>query len=543
LRALTTGDRSDISEQTVGLMRRTGTSHMLAISGYHIGVVAGFVVLILRAFLGILSLFRPQGFSARWVWVGGFAAASYYAFAVGMPVSAQRALVALAFYAGGRFFGRKTTVGTLVGLAMVALVWFDPAAIGSPSFQLSFGAMIGIVRVYPRLIARIPSDLPLLIDKLLRAMAISVAAIVGTLPTALWWFQELSVVGPIANLIAGPLMGGIVIPLAFVGSVFSPLEVVCGALADHVLDLNFALLSMVDAPLIYFGITASLMLAWTVVLLWPRDRQLWMFGICCAILQPVPMFGTNLTFLPVGQGDAVLVQFQDGRTWLVDGGPSPMAVVRWLRRQRIYRLDVVVATHDHPDHTTGLATVLSQLQVGELWLPGGGGFASLRAVSDTPLIENPAGRLWPPETPDTPLSENDRSLVLSLQSQGCVALLTGDIETESDLSLSLVDLLKVAHHGSKTSTSTSFVGSTLPLVAVAQMGVGNSFGHPHTEVVSRLNAAGTRLYRTDLDGLVTVNLRDGWLRVFSSGDKEDHKGQNSHHQGNPLRCRDGLAKH
>jgi competence protein ComEC len=133
--------------------------------------------------------------------------------------------------------------------------------------------------------------------------------------------------------------------------------------------------------------------------------------------------------------------------------------------------------------------------------------------------------------------------VLSLQSQGCVALLTGDIETESDLSLSLVDLLKVAHHGSKTSTSTSFVGSTLPLVAVAQMGVGNSFGHPHTEVVSRLNAAGTRLYRTDLDGLVTVNLRDGWLRVFSSGDKEDHKGQNSHHQGNPLRCRDGLAKH
>jgi competence protein ComEC len=426
---------------------------------------------------------------------------------------------------------------------MVALVWFDPAAIGSPSFQLSFGAMIGIVRVYPRLAARIPSDLPLLIDKVLRAMAISVAAILGTLPTALWWFQELSIVGPIANLIAGPLMGGIVIPLAFVGSVFSPLEVVCGVLADHVLDLNFALLSLVDTPLIYFGITASLMLAWTVVLLWPRDRQLWMFGICCAILQPVPMFGTNLTFLPVGQGDAVLVQFQDGRTWLVDGGPSPMAVVRWLRRQRIYRLDVVIATHDHPDHTTGLAAVLSQLQVGELWLPGGGGFASLRAVSDTPLIENPAGRLWPPETSDKVLSENDRSLVLSLRSQGCVALLTGDIETESGLSLSLVDLLKVAHHGSKTSTSASFVASTLPLVAVAQMGVGNSFGHPHTEVVSRLSDVGTHLYRTDLDGLVTANLRDGWLRVFSRGDKEDHKSDDSDKKGDPLRCRDGLAKY
>jgi competence protein ComEC len=269
----------------------------------------------------------------------------------------------------------------------------------------------------------------------------------------------------------------------------------------------------------------------------------------------------EVTILDVGQGDAIFVAFPDGKTMLLDGGGLPgSAYIRsrrpgidvgedvvspFLWERGLKRLDVVALTHAHQDHLAGLAAILGNFQVGELWVGRdieSAAFAALLAEAGErgiPVIHRQRGDefdwggvrmrvLWPERLAPGKTAANDDSLVLRLESRQEKLLLTGDIERPVERTLGAdgdalgADFLKVPHHGSRTSTTGPFLDSVRPRFAAISVGENNPFGHPSADVVQRIEAEGIRLYRTDRDGAITV-LTDGSdlaIRTFLNGDGE-----------------------
>lgn len=265
----------------------------------------------------------------------------------------------------------------------------------------------------------------------------------------------------------------------------------------------------------------------------------------------------RVTFLDVAQGDAALVDFPDGRAMLVDGGGlvgSPLdigerVVAPVLRARRRAELDAVVLSHPHPDHFLGLASGLARARVASFWDTGQGEsegtehvgpYASLlaRLRAEGTLVRRPdtlCGRhvvggvvvdvLAPCPRHDPSLGPNDNSLVIRLQLGARAVLFVGDAEHAEEAELlsrargSLrADVLKVGHHGSRTSSSESFVAAVAPSVAVVSSGVRNRFGHPHVATLLTLARAGARTYRTDIDGAITVTTDGRELRVETAED-------------------------
>jgi competence protein ComEC len=249
----------------------------------------------------------------------------------------------------------------------------------------------------------------------------------------------------------------------------------------------------------------------------------------------------RVTFLDVGQGDATLVELPDGPRLLVDGGPGgarrfdvgERVLAPFLWNRPVGRLDAVALSHWDIDHSGGLAAVLRRFPVGEFWesgRPPSGAVDTVAALgrSGAPRRVLAAGqRLWLGRAivtvlgpaPGPPVAANDQSLVLRLDWRGVSLLLPGDLGAQGEAALldragplrTLV--LKVAHHGSRSSSGVPFLRAAQPLVAVVSVGVRNPFRHPSPDTLARLEAAGARIYRTDRDGAVMLETDGRVLRV------------------------------
>jgi competence protein ComEC len=291
------------------------------------------------------------------------------------------------------------------------------------------------------------------------------------------------------------------------------------------------------------------------------DLALWA-AMCAAwacARTPPPDAALRITFLDVGQGDAALVELPDGAVWLVDAGglssardlraaSAPgRAIERTLAAYGHHRIDLAIISHPHPDHYLGLAAITAPIH--ELWIAeepdGDDASEPVRGISDgrsfrslaealvlrgTRLVHPPLGlarvqagvelRVWAPRyrptedayercAADPVRGTNDNSLVLTLHYRGRTVLFTGDIEAEGEELLTAanvprVDVVKVPHHGSPTSSSEALVAATRPTLAVISCGRGNSFGFPAAGVLARWRAAGAEVARTDIDGAITV---------------------------------------
>lgn len=272
--------------------------------------------------------------------------------------------------------------------------------------------------------------------------------------------------------------------------------------------------------------------------------------ICLALaISHRPDGATRVTMLDVGQGDAILVESSRGGRMLVDGGPDPGRLMIALDEHLPawdHRIDILVLTHPHEDHVGGLAELLSRYRVGRIYEPGmigpGPGYAAWAAIlghggrphgmlstGDRLSLDDIRFRvLWPdpgrvPEHPaDGGTAINNVSIVLLGEVGGQRFLLAGDIEEEVDPELLTrglphVDLLKVAHHGSKTSSTQAFLDAVHPRVAVVSVGLGNPYGHPAPATIDRLRTVAQQTYRTDRDGTVEVRLDGASLHVQTSG--------------------------
>lgn len=238
-------------------------------------------------------------------------------------------------------------------------------------------------------------------------------------------------------------------------------------------------------------------------------------------------------FIDVGQGDSILIQFPDDQTMLVDAGPNEAgsAVVSYLQKEGIRRIDYLVGTHPHADHIGGMDEVVRAFEIGKVYMP--------RVTSNTASFESllralkaKGLRITPARAGVTVIEQeglrveflapsgsryedlNDWSAVLKVSYGSMSFLLTGDAEAGSEREMLSAgtdlkaDVLKVGHHGSSSSTTTAFLRAVSPDYAVICVGAGNDYGHPHRETLDKLAAAGVRVYRTDRDGTV-VFVSDG----------------------------------
>ena len=546
--ALAIGDQRSISPAQWEVFGRTGITHLVSISGLHVTVFAALAGALAFA-LARRSVALTRRVPARRVAVGcGVAAAFGYVLLAGAGVPAQRTLLMLLVAALGLMLSRPGTA-TMVWLwALVAVLAWDPWAPLAAGFWLSFGAVA--LLLYGAGARLAPPHGASAIARAGRALAAAAHAqwlmTVGMVPLTLALFQQVSLVSPLANALAIPVVTFAIVPLALAGIVL-PFDLLW-QVADALLGALVAVLAAMaqsdaavwqqHAPPPWSLPAALVGIAWLAA---PRGVP----GRCLAWIWLLPLFVVvptrpaagefRMTVLDVGQGLAAVVVTRT-RALLYDAGPrytesadaGARIVAPFLRAAGVRQLDVVVVSHADSDHSGGLASVLQAVPVGLLLsaLPDEDDGTTPPAVRGnarrcvagerwqwdgvTFTLLHPTGAHY--ANPRT--RSNDLSCVLRIDSAWGSALLTGDIEAASERELVAADaaalradVLVVPHHGSRTSSTPAFVAAVAPDAAVFTPGYRNRFGHPRPEVVARYAAAAR--YRTDLDGALEFSFAAG----------------------------------
>jgi competence protein ComEC len=542
---------------------RAGTAHLLAISGFHVGVVAG-LLLLAGSWMG-LSHRRRLLLGSGGVWG--------YVLFIGLPDAALRAALILTLLSLGRLGHRHVAPLGALASSFLFFLFLDPGAVLRPGFQLSFAGATGLV-LWARPIARAVSGVGRssnAVPYLSSSVAAGVSATLATVPLVAWHFGRVSLVGIPVTLLAAPMVT-LAIPGIFLCLVASFASWPLGSFLAHGVEADlwlfrslvdwagtFPLASLwVSRPGVVAGVAGMALarLLWSVL---PRERRwgrrtlLGTAALAGLILWPVADrvagWGTlEMVVLDVGQGDAILLRSPRGRWILVDAGPrterydaGARAVLPYLRRRGAGGLELMVLTHPDMDHVGGAGAILREYPVGGVMDPGmavGTGVFldalegaqardvpwTVGAAGDSLDLDGVAIRvLWPPEEKGD-LAEADGangvSLVLEVRLGSFSALLTGDAPAEVEETLlprllsPSIQVLKLGHHGSRTSTSPELLERITPEVALISAGLRNRFGHPHAAVLRRLEARGVKVYRTDQDGTLTLQARkDGSYRV------------------------------
>jgi len=557
------GTRSNLAPDLKEAMRVTGTSHLVAVSGQNVALLAGLMIALLASAVGR----RP----AAWLALATIVA---YAFLVGGQASVVRATIMAAVYVMSIVLGRQNAAPVGLAVAAALMTAHDPQVVHDVGFQLSFAATIGLItlgsEVKLRLealtgrwpaVARSPLTAPLM-----ETLAITSAAIAFTLPITTLAFGEISVVALPANLFAVPAFVAVALTaaLAVAASVFPGGEVIGWAawlpatymigVIELFASLPVASVAVHGASLWiavpYYGVLCGLtwwLMSRPVALPQPRVRQRTGPRLANALAAAAVVvvagvlvwvaIGTrddgdrlSVTFLEVGQGDAILIEGPGGGRILVDGGPGGEALSEALGRQLPFhdrRIDLVVVTHPQADHIGGLPAVLESYDVGavlesahEIESPFHEALVDAAEAAGVPRYAAVLGQtidlgsgarvdvIGPDGGPRARSDPNDASTVLRVVMGDVSFLLTGDIEADGEAALvrSGVELratvLKVAHHGSSTSTTAAFLSRVAPVVDVISVGASNSHGHPTAVVLSRLG--GDYVLRTDEDGDVRM---------------------------------------
>ncbi len=554
LGALLLGERHDLDDAVREAFVRTGLMHLLAVSGLHVMLVGWVFYQLLRPLLARAGLPWPWAEPLRAALTMG--ALVFYLLLTGAPASVVRAVIMTGLFVGGALVQRPTRALNTLGVAALVLLALRPAQLFDVGFQLSFAAVGALVTLTPRFDALWPWTGRGLLRQTGGMLTTSLAATLGTAPLLFYHFGYASFAGLALNLAAIPCTAlGLAAGLLMVASGWlGPLGAVFGAAADFFLQAllhvaTWGARSMGWTGLHHDGGVGLLLIfaaALVAVAQWPRPRLRWRAVFLALLLINVHVWTDvarggaehlRVLFFEVGQGDAALVSLPRGGHVLIDAGPrtpftdaGARTLLPHLERFGIHRLDAVVITHPDADHLGGLPALLRGVHVGRVLHGGRAASSALYAealhVLDSLRIPHEAVQagdtlqvdpsvvvqvLWPDEAARG-LSENDRSVVLRLRYGETTMLFTGDIEAEAEHVLAErygplleSDLVKVAHHGSSTSSTAAFVrevtaGGTRGTHAVISASRYNPFGLPRPEVARRWRRYGATVSATPVRG-------------------------------------------
>ena len=542
--ALAIGDERAIPSEQWQLFNRTGIGHLISISGLHVTFFAtlmGAAVFWSWKRIHALTTRLPARKAAA---LAGVAGAFCYVLLAGFQVPAQRTLYMLTVAAIGLWLGRPGSASAVWLWALAVVLAFDPWASLTAGFWLSFGAVGLLLYIGVGRIGRMP------VWK--SAVRAQTAITLGLIPLMLVLFQQISIVSPLANAVAIPVVTFLVVPLTL-ASIALPWDFML--VAAHQIFAWLALLLETlsrlpdavwqqHAPSAWAALLGALGVLW---LLAPRGvpgralGMVWLAPLFVLLpLRPVPG-AFQMTVLDVGQGLAVLIQTH-AHALLYDTGPrfnesadaGNRIIAPMLRALGVARLDGLVVSHQDSDHSGGALSLLQTVPVD--WfassLPPQNSIVRARTLGGKPAERCIAGKRWTWDGVDfaiihpveanyanPKLKPNDLSCVVRVSNAYGSALLTGDIEarTEADLvrrdPASLpADVLVVPHHGSRTSSTPAFIAAVHPEIAAFTPGYRNRFGHPRPEIVERYASAGARGLRTDYDGALTFTFAPGSSR-------------------------------
>lgn len=533
LQGLAIGDTSAMQAEQWRVFAATGTTHLMAISGLHIGMVA-----MLAAWAGgcIVRWRRaqPLGLTAMHGQVlAGLSAAVIYSVLAGLSIPTQRTLVMLCIYFGLRWWRRTQAIGRSLSLALIIILLLDPFATLAVGAWLSFVAVLVILMATSGRLVR---------EGVIASFSrVQWAVTIGLIPVLLLSFGNLSLVAPVANVLAIPLFTLLIVPTVLVGTLAAMIDPALGApllrLPLLLLDAGWPVLEwLARQPLavwhaphpslpIFVALVVGVLLL-TLPAIWPL--RLTGALLCLPMLfyrAPTPAPGAfELTVLDVGQGLAAVVRTHS-RTLVYDTGPSypsgrsaaELAVLPFLRYRDVRSIDMLMVSHGDQDHSGGLSELLAGLPVRAVSVgpsvaeapPTGVGCERGQqwqwdGVSFTVL--HPQGHSGEQTFPE---SGNNSSCVLLIQGRDASALLTGDIEADAERQLlerglPRVTVVVAPHHGSDTSSSSLFVAAVRPDVTIFSTGYRNRWNFPRPAVVSRWREQGARSYDTSASGAITV---------------------------------------
>lgn len=566
LSAMLMGNTDGLSIAQRESFRRTGLVHLFSVSGFHTMLV-GILTYRLLGILGMGKRLRVATFLLALIAFAGI---------VGLETPVIRAAALLAAHAIATLLARPVDSLAALSTVFLAMILIEPQAVHTLEFQLTFLCALVLVLTQPWCLmmeeklgpkfgwGRVGAIALLLLQTAFVSAVVQLAAA----PLLASWFGQVSLIAPVANALFSFLAAQIML----VAFALSLLSAAMPDTAGFLMGMLSPFLSLLDAGV---GWLASAPFAVVPSGQWPAElTALWLVGLfatpwvlegqspwpaarrtaaALAVISSVAWAWFHVqpgrppltvSFIDVGQGDAILLEAANGARGLIDAGPALQAT-RWLESRGIRSLDFVAATHADLDHIGGMSAVLRECKTQQVFTGGtvstSGAFRDMEAArldARIPITQLARGSTLefgsPPIRVEVlhPTSEflregverNEASLVLLVTAPGGQrVLLTGDAEKDAEASLLAagivgpVDVLKAGHHGSRDSTGEGLLDATRPAVVVMSCGAGNNFGHPTPEVLERSESAGARIWRTDLDGTITFRFAmDGSWQIAGS---------------------------
>ncbi len=567
LKGLIIGERSEIPLEVKTAFINSGVMHILAVSGLHVLIVVAMLLI-------IFQLLRIPEFSRTLLTI---VLLIYYIFLTGAAASVVRSVIMAIIFLGAKLFEQKHDVYNTLACSAIVILLIDARQLFQPGFQLSFAAVFSLVYLFPKINA-INNFLPQrvrenrAISLIIASLAVSIAAGIGTIPFTSYYFGKISLVSIVANVVIVPL-SNVILALGMLSVALSYFWFWCASMYAEVTSiLTWCILQSVEwfgsLPFAYidtrFTFQSSMMFYLTLgvlVNLWNKryDTLSIIVALITAnlILYYYLIAGPStptlkVTFLDVGQGDAIYVEFPDGKNALIDAGPKTMNIdagarfiAPYLKFRGVNNIHAIIVSHPHSDHLGGMPTLLRSFNVDTVYDAGSFSSSALqeeylhlinslnvhrRILSSGMTINiddnirlymlHPLGQLVSASNYRTS-NLNNESLVIKIIYGQTSVLLMGDAEHEAEKQIEMTfgaflnaNILKAGHHGSITSSTFSFLENVQPNDIVISVGAKNKFHHPSPVVLERYRKLDGRYYRTDEEGAIIFE-SDGsrWRRI------------------------------
>lgn len=537
LEGILLGKRSRLPQEIINWFQDTGTIHILAVSGLHVGLI-GLIFFFL--FHKIICL--PQRTSS----ILTFLVLIIFAIITGANPPVIRATIMAGTVITAMIIERDTDIYNNLALSALIILVHNPLTLFDVGFQLSFGAVFSLIYFTPF----IEPKLYFLHKYLAKLISGSLAVQVGISPILIFYFNKLSLVTILANIIVIPLSGIILalgLAMFFVGLIFIPMANLISLINFYVIAgllISISFFAHLPFAYLYLPTPSFPFIGSYYLCLWAlsKHKKIGTPKVVIGILILTNIFLwlevikttsgiMKVTFLDVGQGDAIFLEFPKGGNMLIDGGPGEYfdagekIILPFLKSKGITNLDTVIVTHHHSDHYGGVLTLLKSCKIKRFVLDNGVEEQKFSQIIKQKAIRHEVVKrgdkiigypqleiyiLHPLSIKDRKPSNND-SVVIKIVYNKTSFLFTGDIENKvekgllSHKEMFSSTVLKVPHHGSKNGYWPEFVKLVNPEIGVIQVGENNPFNLPDKEVLKKYKELGTKIYRTDKDGAVMVN--------------------------------------